>query len=661
MRTFFALLLLTNSILAAPRVLSPERPVGDPKPGPNVYTEFAIDIASGGEHAVAAWSDHRIGEWGAIVVTRLNDAGESLDQDGIIVGAGPEARMHRIIWDGNRYLVAWSSNAKLWISTLNHDVRPIADSPQPFAADFIARPNGGTLLTSVSYGTLVLRAIDDQFHVTKETLLDRHAGACRFVRSGNTILAVWTEINLERTTVMAQRIDADGAPSGLPAQLATLNVTNLTLASSSDLLAYGDGTTVYVLRAQPNGALNPLATYPARMLISITRTADGGFIASEWPPAPEATKLRRFDASGNFVDELSLGTFYIPALTTTPNGITMAAAFGSSPVSYVYGARRSKTISMVSSVQTAPRLASDGTNLLVVWREHLNGLFAQLVAPSGDPLHDRVNLGYALSDAAVSFDGTSYVVARAVLYSDHSEVQVQRIARDGSLAGDPITVGQSTGKITNVVIAGKTVAWLDDARFPLPRIVWTTLDLGVALEGSTSRQIALATDGSKTLLASATQQYTLTVSEPGGFETTIPTAISPDVVAIGGSGDRWLVAYADDSQLYGQFLDREGTPIGEPVLIGNENDIASPRVAWDGEEFIVTWEAGHRVELAAVGAHGVDHLIFPMSFYPEANGDALFAKGAAFLAYQHPSPEATNSARVFTRTVTRARVRPSAP
>jgi len=61
MRKILALLLLTTPLAAAPRLLSPERPVGDPKPMTNFLASQSIDIASNGNTAIAAWTDVRGG------------------------------------------------------------------------------------------------------------------------------------------------------------------------------------------------------------------------------------------------------------------------------------------------------------------------------------------------------------------------------------------------------------------------------------------------------------------------------------------------------------------------------------------------------------------------------------------------------------------------
>jgi hypothetical protein len=501
-----------------------------------------------------------------------------------------------------------------------------------------------------------VRAYDDDFRLLNTQLLDSRVYASRIVRSGNAIVAVWAHLDAPNTTTLiAQRLDGSGEPTGLPAQLATLNTQFVSLASSDGLFAYGALGTVHVFTVQPSGALGPLTTFDARNVASITKTDDGGFIASEAAQGGAPTTFHRFDSSGNVVDRLSLGSFDQPSLTTE-HGFTLAVGFGPAPVSYQYGARESKTISEIATVQTSPRLASDGTNVLMVWHEFPYTLLAQLFKPSGEALHDPIKLGLVPADVSVSFDGTSFVVARPRLSGDGSEVVVQRVARDGSHADDEFVLGTSTGKITNVVVARNMVAWLDDARFPQPRTVWTTLEQRTPIEASTAYDIAMATDGSRVLLASIVQGNTIEVSMDGTFVSAVRGQYTSGPMAVAGNGDGWLLVFSDGNDLLAQFLERDGTAKGEPLFITRAEELKSPRVAWDGSDYIVTWEDYHTVAMASVSPRGVDHAFFPGQ-RPAANGDAVSVNGAAVLAYQHAAMDAAGTARVFLRSVSHARTR----
>jgi len=655
MRKLIALLLLTIPLAASPRLLSPERPIGETKPLNNTLADFSIDIAAGDDSVVAAWSDGRSGTHNDIYATRLDAEGQPLDQFGIPVDVSPgDKQLRRIIWDGHRYVLAWSSEGAIWISSLTGGATRLFEANTPYTTiDLAARPGGGTLMVANVVRQLSVLALDDEFHVQSTHLIDTNSYRAQLVRSGDAVFAVW----LDASMLLAQRIDRNGTPDGIPLQLATTKgPVNVVTSSSATrgLIAYYEQESVHVLALQPNGVFAPLTTYPALRIDSIAPAPDGGFVAVEGVTAETPTTLHHFDAGGNFVDRLSLGSFDDVRLTAG-HGHVIAVGAGSGLVSYVYGARRTKNISFTSPVQTQPRLASDGTNALLLWDEQLPGdrLFVQLLAPSGEPLHDRVALpapGYR-EVPAVGFDGNSFVVIRSKAFEDHTEISVQRIHRDGSLDGALFLLAQTKGPISDLLTAGNVVAWRDES-YPQPRAVWTTFDQRTPFTASTSTHLAAGAFGSSVMFASITPNNTIVVWTPGGGDITVPINASPDSVAIGGNGDGWLVVYSDGGDLLGRYLARDGSAIGEPLLIesGEAHDM---RVAWDGDAFVVTWESHHTGFMAVVRGRDVD-LAFP--YMP--NGDITRVNGSALIAYQRRAPEANNSTRVFTRTLSRPRVRP---
>jgi hypothetical protein len=53
----------------------------------------------------------------------------------------------------------------------------------------------------------------------------------------------------------------------------------------------------------------------------------------------------------------------------------------------------------------------------------------------------------------------------------------------------------------------------------------------------------------------------------------------------------------------------------------------------------------------------VEHQLIQFGIGPQQNGDVVFVNGAALIAYSH-GDQATQTSRVFTRTLSRPRVRP---
>jgi len=647
MRNLIALILLTASLNAAPRLLSPERPVGDPTPVNNTLVTGPIDVASSPDSILAAWSDPRLGTNRHIFATRLDDQGAALDPYGVLVGYSQlDQELLRVAWDGQRYLFFWSSGDAVWVSTMDGQQKKLFVTSGRTTIDYAP----GLLLANGEQVTI--SAIDDQFKITNTQVLDEHGSRARLVRNGGATLAVWIH-DYDTPMLMAQRVDG-GNISGIPLQIGPVSGSDAQIATAPALLAYADQRTVRVFDMQSNGTLTPRVTYQGAGIESIAATADGGFIAAA------NRQLRRYDASGTLVDSISIDGFFKPRLISA-HGNVLAVAIGQGPVSYVWRAPQARSISLIAPLQTQPRLASDGTNALMVWNEELpssSHLIAQLISASGQPLHDRLE-SPALAPGevpAVGFDGKTYVLIRTTPRPGHLEISAQRIARDGSLDGPAFLVADSLAKIRDVTIAGDTVAWIDEGLI-LPHMRWTTLDARMPLLWSPANSIAAAGNGSDVMFAASTPACGVSIAVKDAFPLMV-TNHCADSIAIAGNGRRWLVVYGDGAGIDGLFLQKDGSPIGEPFTIVAGDDITAPRVAWDGDEFIVTAEWGPFVEIMTVGEDGdLEHQFPPFGIGPQKNGDVAFVNGTALLVYTRPD-EKTYSPRIFTRSLSRPRVRP---
>jgi hypothetical protein len=649
MRNLIALLLLTTSINAAPRVLSAERLIGDATPVNNSRVTGPIDVASSPDSIVAAWSDSRGGSRVDIFATRLDDDGVALDPYGIQIGnARIDKQLLRVAWDGRRYLFFWSGDGKVWVSTMDHQEQQLLSDADRTTIDYVPG-----LLLSNRDGRVAISTIDDRLALTSTHVIDEHGYGAHLVRNGNATLAVWIH-DFGSAELMAQRVDR-GVASGMPLQLGTVSGIDVQIATAPSLLAYADRRTVHVLDMQPNGALTPHVTYDAAGIESIASTSDGGFIAVA------NRQLRRYDAAGTLVDSVSIDSFFKPRLTSG-HGNVLAVAITQGPVSYVWRAPQTRNISSIAPVQTLPRLASDGTNALLLWNEELpeNHLFAQLISAYGQPLRDRLELPALLPGEvpAVGFDGRTYVVIRTTPRTGHYEITGQRIARDGSLDGAVFLVAESQAKIRDTIIAGDTVAWIDEG-FTLPHMRWTTLGGGTPLLWNPATDITAASNGSDVLIAASTPTCGVAIAAPLALPIMITTDCADDGLAIAGNGNRWLVVYGDGAGISGRFLQRDGSSIGEPITILASSDGRAPRVAWDGDQFVVTFEWGPFLAIAKVSEDGhVEHHQPSSGFGPQQNGDLVaFANGTTLLAYTRVDLK-TLSSRVVTRTLSRARVRP---
>src|SRR4051812_5306558 len=406
MRNAIALLLLTTSLSAAPRLLSPERPIGDATPRTNVIAPGPIDVASSPDAIVAAWSDVRSGTHRDIFATHLDDQGLPLDPLGIPIGhLSIDKQLLRVIWDDDRFVFLWRGGGGFWVSMMNGVEKQLLFDYGQTTIDYTP----GLLLYD-SRGRVAIQPLDRDFNAISTRVLDEQGTGARLVRSGNTLLVVWVhDFGRGIYTLMAQRIDG-GVASGLPAQLANVGSANVQIvvgtSAARSLVSYADAGQVHVLDVHANGAMVPLATYDAPSIESIAPAADGGFVTAA------NRELMRFDASGRVIDQVTPTNFFNARLTPG-HGAVIGVGMGQGPVSYTFGAHETRSLSSIAQVQTLPRLASDGTNALMVWNEPPYVL-AQLISASGQPLHDAVKLPSLAPDEvpAVGFDGRTYVVIR---------------------------------------------------------------------------------------------------------------------------------------------------------------------------------------------------------------------------------------------------------
>lgn len=646
MRNLIALILLTATLHAAPRLVSPERPVGDPTPLNNTLVTGPIDIASSPDSIIAAWSDPRLGATRHLFATRLDDQGAALDPYGIPVGYSQlDQELLRVAWDGQRYLFFWSSGDAVWVSTMDNQEKKLFAASTHTTIDYAP----GLLLANGDQVTI--SAIDDQFKITNTQVLDAHGRRARLVSNGAATLAVWIH-DFDVPVVMAQRVDGANV-SGIPLQIGPVSGPDAQIATGPALLAYADLRTVHVLDVQPNGVITPRVTYEGLGIESIAATSDGGFIAAA------NRQLRRYDAAGTLVDSISIDGIFKPHLTSA-HGNVLAVAIGQGPVSYVWRAPQVRTISSIAPVQTQPRLASDGTNALMIWKEELpsSRLVAQLISAAGQPLRDRLELPAPAPGEVpvVGFDGTTYVLIRTTPHPGHLEISAQRITRDGALDGPAFLVADSQAKIRDVTITGNTVAWIDEGSWQ-PRVRWTTLESRTPMFWNPASDIAVASDGSDMLIAATSPMCGVSTSAMLALPIVV-TNECVDTIAMAGNGNRWLVVYGDEWSLTGRFLLKDGSPIGEPFILLGGGGIDAPHVVWDGDAFVVTSGWGPALEIMTVSeASGLEHHAPLFNVGPQQNGDVAFVSGTALIAYTHPD-EKTKSSRLFTASLSRPRVRP---
>jgi hypothetical protein len=665
-----ALLLITIPLGASPRMLTPERPLSAPVSRPNAFT-YGVRVATNGETTFACWSDPRSGRFNDVFAKRLDRDGNPVGDDIPIVTGNGDNGPPQIVWDGRRFLiVATIWNNGTWIRELRPDgtagdYKWLFSESDISSASVAALPGGGAVILyrrNAFNATLEMRTIDTVSGAGPPVTLAtdpryvRFPDTPRIVRSGNTLIAVW----LYDRTVFAQRIDAQGVRAPFPVAIGTLTGGDLysqlliatAPAADGALLAYSFDGKVNVFTISNGGAIAPLTAFTVDLWIDeLAVTPDGGFVAAEnrydnggyWTTQ---TRLHRFDRDGRFVERTDVAVGR-PALLSAPDSVVMlgwSSAF--ELVSCRYGAPSATPISLIPPLQTQPRFATDGTNVLLCWNEQGKGPLQQTAAlfdAQGQLLHPPVAINdVGSNEVEAGFDGRFFYL----VHGGFQSISVRRIARDGALREFiPIRRDEYVGHLT---AAGSTIAWIRTTG-----LTWLDLDgAGYPIDTKIeTRWVVAGSDGASDLLGIVTSQGEIQVMLPGAAP--VPVANGwPQAIA--GNGTNWLITYTGPEGFVAELLQHDGSPAGRRFKI-TEGTVGSARVVWDGEAFVVIWQKNG---LYATTIEG-DAVVVTE---PVASGDvldfaAVNAGGSVLMAYQRLTPATALTSRIFTRTLFRPRLR----
>ncbi len=287
----------------------------------------------------------------------------------------------------------------------------------------------------------------------------------------------------------------------------------------------------------------------------------------------------------------------------------------------------------VPGYQSAPALAFDGTNFLVVWedwRRANSDIYGARVTPAGvvlDPDGIPISIaGNDQSSPAVAFDGTNFVVFWEDWRSDTADIYGARVTQTGVVLdsdGIAVSAAANTQRSPTVAFDGTNflVVWQDDRKSRDTFDVYgsrvdgtgTSLDsAGIPLSTATGDQVypAACFDGTNFLVAwqdsrngnhcdiyGARLTQTGTVLDPGGLA--ISTAANyQQFPSVAFDGTSFLVAWqdfrgiGDYSHIYGARVTQAGTLLdtGGFSISPTDYDQKSPAIAFNGTDYLVVWE-----------------------------------------------------------------------
>ncbi|MGB7924786.1 MAG: FG-GAP-like repeat-containing protein [Pyrinomonadaceae bacterium] len=272
---------------------------------------------------------------------------------------------------------------------------------------------------------------------------------------------------------------------------------------------------------------------------------------------------------------------------------------------------------------TSARVASDGTNFLVVWREARFAyveIFAarvssdgQVLDPNGIKLYGSPGEYVLPFNTALAWDGTSYVAA-------YHGRPVQ--GWESIFASRVSTAGAASSPVTVVLNNGSTQPGVGALAGGGAQIVW--VDRGLSEDGDIfgARLAANGTLGTvapTSLAAPRETQTRFTKTETGDFAYVYRSTIS------------------GESSVFLQRLDASGNPNGEPTLVVRGAEaIITPAIAWNGSVYLVIWELNTQIYGRRVGPDGTA-LGEPFTIMP-GNMPDVAALGGQFLVVDTYEP-----------------------
>jgi hypothetical protein len=476
------------------------------------------EVASNGTNFLVVWEDQRAGSCCDVYGARVSGAGTVLDPAGILISTAGNAP--DVASNGTDYLVVWQGGDGARVSSAGSVLDPV-----------------GIPITATGGGSPAV------------------------VSNGTDFLVVW-EVEgpisppSSYTDIYGSRVSGDGTvvdPDGILMSTAANSQSKLVAASNGTqfLVVWFDSRTpkgIYATRVSGDGTvLDPAG-------IAISTGADDSTSLAVWSNGTDflvawrasGIKGARVSAAGNVLDPAGIaisgtaaGNPKAPAVTW--NGTDFLVVWEDSRldqnylVSDIFGARVSPAgavldpagipISTAANNQTAPALAWNGTNFLVVWQDSRSG--------SNDIYGARVNGAGGVVDpagVAISIAANGQIEPAVASWNDHFLVVWQdrrsgtnydiygtEVSASGTLAqpaGAPISTAAGDQESPDLAVRYHfLVAWRD-------RRSGTNYDVYAA---------RVSPSGA--------------VEEPAGLLVAGAATNEGAPVVIGGPGTTWRVAY----------------------------------------------------------------------------------------------------------------------
>ncbi|MEO0009741.1 MAG: T9SS type A sorting domain-containing protein [candidate division WOR-3 bacterium] len=565
-------------------------------------------VAFDGANYLVVWTDWRNSD-PDIYGARVTPQGQVLDPDGIPISTAPEMQtLPAVLFDGTRYLVAWSDlRSGNWESDIYAArVSTGGEVLDPDGIPVNTQPYDQIIYHGLAFdGTNYLFVFSDD----RDGDLYYDVYGTRVSTDGEVLDSSGFIISAENNDQALPRVGFDG--------------TNYLVVWFDDREVVEDYR-VYGARIQPDGTiLDPqgirlsdyLSVYPAVAFDGTNYLVTWLDYRSGWQADIYGTRV---STGGVVLDSAGIPVSAEPEY----DQVLPAVVFGGGRYLVVwsdyrnyegpdiYGARVDTSgqvldpdgvlISwgIISPTQYAPVAAFDGTNYLVVWQDYRNGydgdIYGTRVTPQGQVLDpDGIPIATGWSDQytpAVAFDGTNYFVVWIDVRNGYLDIYGARVTPSGEVLdpeGIPVVVDeydknypQSGFNGENYLVVYELHDWVEDKH--------DIYGVRVTPDGNVLGTVAIATlDGWQVYPAVSSGSDTLLVvwqdeRDPSGSADIYGARITSDGEILDPEGIP--VSTAEDYQLFPDVVSGNGGyfVVWTDSRSGNY-DVYAARVTADGD------------------------------------------------------------------------------
>jgi hypothetical protein len=597
-------------LLASILLVGPEVPIGEPPRDAQPYVQRIGDVAAGDDLALVVWRDGT-----ALRGARVDRDGNTLDASPLLIAYAPwegawvargttnwlvvtwqvdrlEATIveddgtvrqsmlitdrpawPRVAFDGSTYLVAWHSPTQMGrifaarISAAGDLVEneiPLTGTPLGII-DLLAAPGGGFVLVG-QYGEVVATHFDPELHAVSRTTLHPENIAYDAIAA------------LEPNVGVAIAWSAGDAVYLKRHGRETISVP----ATHADDFVTVGGTLHVIVRSHESTTIRTLdgtvvREFPAPAASRAGPFGDGVLLAT-WDGDVHVTLL---DAALQTAAPERL-VYVEPRLQTRP---VVAVANGLPLIVWCEG--EGDTTRIVGKICDGapffiaegrfPEVATDGRDFLVAWHDGVTHVRRILRDSRMSEPADAS--GWTWGDTCLTWTGSDYVLAYITMdafpRAHIREVVAQRIERDGTFSGNPITVS-GTRAIDNIACASTRsttlFAWAEELSDVVDAATLSRAGTVSRFHVGTGTATSVATAGDGFVVAwphdgPGSASSWASVSEGGTVG--LPHTIESRTIDVAARTTGYLLLYGTNP-LVARTLDREGNPNGPEVVIAED-------------------------------------------------------------------------------------------